>query len=135
MLSEELFVSHQRVSGFPEKGADLQGSSAELPGKSGKLLGNLWSAVMFHGERTSGEVAGELREPDFLPAIHQICLQCWSRLKTEALSTPFAIDCVGERCARELGKGMSILEDVGPLGVRTRPPPSDQQISGRHLKF
>ena len=61
--SEEVFASKERVSGFPEKGVDLRGSlgrllgkSAELPGKSGKLLRN----VNFHSERTSGEVAGEL---------------------------------------------------------------------------
>ena len=36
------------------------GASGELPGKSGKLPGNLWIAVKFHSERTSGEVAGEL---------------------------------------------------------------------------
>ena len=42
--SEKVFVSQGRVSGFPEKGADLRGSR-ELPGKFGKLLGNLWIAV------------------------------------------------------------------------------------------
>ena len=51
-------MSQDRVSGFPEKGADLRG-------KSGKLPGNLWIAVKFHSERTSGEVAektsGEVR--------------------------------------------------------------------------
>ena len=42
-------------------------TSGELPGKSGELPGNLWIlpgkhwiAVLFHGERTSGEVAKKL---------------------------------------------------------------------------
>ena len=56
-------MSQERVSGFPEKGADLRGS----PGTSGEVWGttrqgwessgNLWIAVKFHSERTSGEVA------------------------------------------------------------------------------
>ena len=56
-------MSQERVSGFPEKGADLRGSpgtSGELPGKSGKLPGNLWIAVKLHSERTSGEVVEKL---------------------------------------------------------------------------
>ena len=59
-------MSRERVSGFPEKGADLgevwelPGKFGELPGKSGKLSGNLWIAVKFHSERTSGEVAEKL---------------------------------------------------------------------------
>ena len=36
------------------------GVSGEPPGRSGKLPGNLWIAVKFHSERTSGQVAGEL---------------------------------------------------------------------------
>ena len=40
LLSEKVFVSQERVSGFPEKGADLRGS----PGTSGEVWG------------TSGEV-------------------------------------------------------------------------------
>ena len=48
-------MSQERVSGFPEKGADLQGRVAgELRGKCGELTGNF---VKFHSERTSGEVA------------------------------------------------------------------------------
>ena len=39
---------------------DLRKLPGELPGKSGKLLGNLSIAVKSHSERTSGEVAGEL---------------------------------------------------------------------------
>ena len=67
ILSEKVFVSQERVSGFPEKGADLRGSpgtSGEvwgLPGKFGELPGNLWIAVKFHSERTSGEVAENFR--------------------------------------------------------------------------
>ena len=44
-------MSQERVSGFPEKGADLRevrelpGKFGELPGKFGKLPGNLWIAV------------------------------------------------------------------------------------------
>ena len=36
------------------------GKFGELPGKFGELPGNLWIAVKFHSERTSGEVAGKL---------------------------------------------------------------------------
>ena len=59
-------MSQERVSGFPEKGADLPespGTSGEVrgtSGKSGKLPGNPWIAVKFHSERTSGEVAEKL---------------------------------------------------------------------------
>ena len=66
-------MSQERVSGFPEKGADLRGSPGtsgevwgtsgkvgELPGKFGELPGKLWIAVKFHTERTSGEVAEKL---------------------------------------------------------------------------
>ena len=46
-------MSQERVSGFPEKGADLRGGEVgelpgkfgELSGKFGKLPGNLWIAV------------------------------------------------------------------------------------------
>ena len=63
----EVFVSQERVSGFPENGADLR-KSGELPGKFGELAGkfgklprNLWIAGRFHSERTFGEVAEKLR--------------------------------------------------------------------------
>ena len=52
-------MSQERVSGFPEKGADLgkvrelPGKFGELPEKFGKFPGNLWIAVKFHSERTS----------------------------------------------------------------------------------
>ena len=46
-LSEKVFVSQERVSGFPEKGADLWGS----PGTSGEVWG------------TSGEVWETYGEP------------------------------------------------------------------------
>ena len=65
--SEKVFVSQERVSGFPEKGLtsgevpELPGKSGELPGKFGKLPGNLRIAVKFHSERTSGEVAKNFR--------------------------------------------------------------------------
>ena len=36
------------------------GEVRELPGKFGELPGNLWIAVKFHSERTSGEVAEKL---------------------------------------------------------------------------
>ena len=57
--SEKFLLSQERVSGFPEKGADLRGS----PGTSGEICppGNLWIAVKFHSERTSGEVAENFR--------------------------------------------------------------------------
>ena len=55
------------MSGFPEKGLtsrEVRETSGEvrgeLPGKSGKLLGNPSIAVKFHSERTSGEVAEKL---------------------------------------------------------------------------
>ena len=57
-------MSQKRVSGFPEKrltSGELPGKSGELPGKSGKLPGNLWIAIQFHSERTSGEVAENFR--------------------------------------------------------------------------
>ena len=60
-------MSQKRVSGFPEKWLtsgevrELPGKSGKLPGKSGKLPGNLWIAIQFHSERTSGEVAENLR--------------------------------------------------------------------------
>ena len=40
---------------------ELPGEFGEHPGKFGKLPGNLWIAVKFHSERTSGEVAENLR--------------------------------------------------------------------------
>ena len=89
-------MSQQRVSGFPEKGADLQGS----PGASGEAWGTsgeVWETSgeplvvgRFHSERTSGEVAEKLPgssgnfrggtsqklgKPDSLPATRQICLR------------------------------------------------------------
>ena len=39
---------------------ELPGKFGGLPGKFGKLPGNLWIAVKFHSERTSGEVAEKL---------------------------------------------------------------------------
>ena len=47
ITSEKVFVSQERVSGFPEKGADLRGS----PGTSGEVWG------------TSGEVRETSGEP------------------------------------------------------------------------
>ena len=79
----------QRKGLPPGKSGKLPEKSGELPGRSGKLPGNLWIAVIFHSERTSGEVAeklsgevwgtsGEVRgpsrssgEPDSLPATRQ----------------------------------------------------------------
>ena len=40
---------------------ELLGRFGELPGKFGKLPGNLWIAVKFHSERTSGEVTENFR--------------------------------------------------------------------------
>ena len=37
------------------------GEVSELPGKFGRLPGNLWIAVKFHSDRTSGEVAENFR--------------------------------------------------------------------------
>ena len=69
--SEKFCASQERVSGFPEKGADLRGSPGNFlgspgnfrgsPAKSlGNFRGNPWIAVKFHSERTSGEVAEKL---------------------------------------------------------------------------
>ena len=59
-LSEEHFVSHQRVSGFPERGlicGEVWGTSGLL----GKLPGSLWrKALIIHSQRSCGEVAEEL---------------------------------------------------------------------------
>ena len=52
--SEKIFASQERVSGFPEKGADLRGSLGNFRGSLGELPGNPWIAVKFHSERTSG---------------------------------------------------------------------------------
>ena len=91
-FSEKVFVSQERVSGFPDKGADLQGSPGNFwvnPGNfrgtsglllsstvrelSGKSPGNFREVRGF-----SGEVRGLSRssgEPDSLSATRQICLQ------------------------------------------------------------
>ena len=60
----QVFVSQERVSGFPEKGADLRGSLGNFRGTLGNFRGSLGNfrgnpgiAVKFHSERTSGEVA------------------------------------------------------------------------------
>ena len=113
MGSEKVFVSQERASGFPEKGADLRGSpgtSGEVWGTSWRSLGNFWgtsglllsSAVRElpgKSPKTSGEVwgtSGEVRglprssgEHDSLPATRQICLQ-WGLWRKGALrfSTP-----------------------------------------------
>ena len=50
---EKVLVSQEKVSGFPEKGADQKW-------KSGKLPGNFWIAVKFRSDNTSREVGGEL---------------------------------------------------------------------------
>ena len=59
-------MSQERVSGFPEKGADLRGSPGnfrEVRGTSGEVWetsGEPMVTVKFHSERTSGEVAENL---------------------------------------------------------------------------
>ena len=87
-------MSHQRESGFLEKGADLCGGQGNLWGTSGEVwgtCGNMWIALIFHSERSSREVAGELlgklgeiksrefpESPgklDFLPATRQNFVQ------------------------------------------------------------
>ena len=40
-VSEKVFVSQERVSGFPEKGADLRGSPGNLRGSPGNFRGSL----------------------------------------------------------------------------------------------
>ena len=39
--SEEVFASEERVSGFPEEGADLRGSPGNLRGSFGNFRGSL----------------------------------------------------------------------------------------------
>ena len=53
-MSEKVFASQERVSGFPETGL-TSGEVRETSGKSGELPGNPWIAVKFHSERTSGK--------------------------------------------------------------------------------
>ena len=62
-IQRKLFVSQERVSGIPEKRADLRRSPGnfQLPGKSGKLPVNLWIALEFHSERTSRKSPGNFR--------------------------------------------------------------------------
>ena len=92
---KKVLVSQERVSGFPEKGADLRGSpgtSGEVRGTSGNFRGTsgllLSSTVRelpgkssknFRGSsgnfRGSSGTSQKLGEPDSLPATRQICLQ------------------------------------------------------------
>ena len=101
-FNEEVFASQERVSGFPEKGADLWGSPGNLRGSSGNFrasLGNFrgtpWIAVKFtvrslprksprNFRGSSGELPG--KSGDFPeargsltppPATRQICLQSY----------------------------------------------------------
>ena len=58
-------MSQERVSGFPEKGADLRGSPGtsglgNFLGSLGNFRGNFGKAVKLHSERTSREVAEKL---------------------------------------------------------------------------
>ena len=92
-------MSQERVSGFPEKGADLRGSPGNFRGSPGNFRGRLgnfrgtsgycwvpqWQNFRGSRRKTSGEVrgtSGEARElprssgePDSLPATRQIYLQ------------------------------------------------------------
>ena len=63
----KFLASQERVPGFPDKGADLQGDQGNLRGSSGKLpkiLGKFrgTSGLLYKlkSERASGEVSGEL---------------------------------------------------------------------------
>ena len=85
-------MSQKRVSGFPEKGADLRGgpgkfrrSPGNFRGTSGLLFSSTVRGLPGKSPKTSGEVretSGEVRglsrssgEPDSLPVTRQICLQ------------------------------------------------------------
>ena len=82
-------MSQERVSAFPEKGADLQGSVGNFWGSlgnfwgtSGLLLSSTARELPGKSRKTSGELPGKprdfrgsSREPDSLPATLQICLQ------------------------------------------------------------
>ena len=80
-------MSQERVSDFPEKGADLRvrGGLGKFQGTSGLLLSSTVRELPGKSPKTSGEVrgtSGEVRglsrssgEPDSLPATRQICLQ------------------------------------------------------------
>ena len=65
--SEKVFANQERVSGLPEKGADLRGSPGNFRGSPGNFRGSPGNfrgspgiAAKFHSERTSGEVAEKL---------------------------------------------------------------------------
>ena len=59
-------MSQERVSGFPEKGADLRGSLGNFRGSLGNFPGNLWILLFSSTVRelpgkspkTSGEIRG-----------------------------------------------------------------------------
>ena len=59
---QKVFASQQRVSGFPEKGADLRRSSGEVWGTAGDTPGLLLSSTVRDlpgkSSKTSGEVWG-----------------------------------------------------------------------------
>ena len=99
LVEVQVFVSQERVSGFPEKGADLRGSPGNFRGSPGNFWGSLGNFRGTSGlllsstvrelpgkspknsgevRGTSGEVRGISRssgEPDSLPTTRQLCLQ------------------------------------------------------------
>ena len=64
--SEKVFVSQERVSGFPEQGltsGEVRGTSGEVWGTSGEVWGTSGEpldCLKIHSERSSGEVAEKL---------------------------------------------------------------------------
>ena len=113
--SEKVFVSQERVSGFPEKEADLRGSLGNFRGSLGNFRGT--SGLLFSStvrelpgsrRKTSGEVrgtSGEVRglprssgEPDSLPATRQSCLQKCSEIHRKLVLLDFFGDFEGLFC-------------------------------------
>ena len=59
-ISQRKFLWVRRGCQASQRKGLTSGEVGELPGKFGELPGNLWIAVKFHSERTSGEVAEKL---------------------------------------------------------------------------
>ena len=73
-------MSHQRVSGFPERGVDLwggPGTSGEVQGTCGEVWGTSGWLLKIHCEISSGEAgnAGKSRDVPESPATCQHRLQ------------------------------------------------------------
>ena len=105
-------------------------SRGELPVKFGKVLGNLWIAVKFHSERTSGGVAGELPgKLRGLPEARGILnpsQPCWPRIARYRET----ISAIPPYCALW---GFGCLNR--PVGCVTPSPFSERFLLGEHAKW